>query len=185
MLIVDKETRRINFVTEEDSRCLHVLYSPVSYDYIEAQVVPEVAAQPWHYLWNGAPLYAEFSDFGPMALKAERAFLLLAVAASVRRCRSLVSTDVDSQEIYVAKLSEANSVINGDLSNVPFLERAAEFHGITVQEEATAVLFRHQQRRSVLLSTEDWRQRMVHRVLVSPLHELQHLRTEASRYDGS
>lgn len=177
-LVIEKSTGRLMLVVSASVPVqLDSIYPPVGYNYLHWNSVLEqqVFVQPWLYYTpqnGGVQLHPEkLSEDLVFAyeLNNKKASTLLTLVRAVNRHRRLVVKEwqVGQEIVNVLKYKEATRFLSrpdaGDSLN--WLIGDAEHFGISVEQAAVAVIFRHDQQEIVLLESERVRQQLTRSII--------------------
>jgi hypothetical protein len=191
-LIVEKEEARVVFIRDAHiPLLLDALWPPVGYNYLlwTGALTEDMLAKPWNYLVQGnklvsSPYVAEVNAIE----NALRGGLLVQLARATNRHRRMVfKEDVIGQaEVYRLKTDEATRFLVNTEQNpndFPWLSETAAFEGLTLEQSANQIMFRHTQSQAVLRHTENQRRWFTRRILTAGGNELETVRTELTAYE--
>ena len=197
-VIVNKTSLRVVFVAHAQAPLLlDALYPPVGYNYITwlGQIDERVRRAPWEYVVSGNEFVKNLDDQNTMQSLIEnqaRGMLLLELAKGVNRYRrQVLKEDLLGQDVvYNAKVTEAHAwIAQRDLNmggnteaHFPWLRDAAAHDGVTLDQAAEAVIFRHTQAMELLRHSERRRRALTRSILETPFNELQRVADEVREY---
>lgn len=191
-LIVEKEEARIVFIREATvPLLLDALWPPVGYNYLQwnGPVDDAVLAAPWNYVIQGNKLVASQYAFQSNAAEnARRGGLLVQLARATNRHRRMVlKEDIQGQaDVYRLKAEEATRFLADTQQNpisFPWLSETAAFEGLSLEQSANQIMFRHTQSQAVLRHTENQRRWFTRRILTAGSNELETVQTELTSYE--
>lgn len=194
-LVIEKSESRIVFVSDaHDSLLLDALWPTVGYNYWKrtGNLDTAVLKAPWLYVvQQGGAIVAK-----PYALvkTAEgnniRGKLLVQLARATNRHRRMVLKEdlIGQDSVYSYKVKDAERYLAASDTvkahdRFPWLQDAAEFDSITLEQAANNILFRKTQAEDVLRYTENRRRRLTRRILTTPINELDAVRNDLTEYE--
>lgn len=191
-LIVEKEEARVVFIREATvPLLLDALWPPVGYNYLQwhGPVDAAVLTAPWNYIVQGTKFVASPYAFQSNAAEnARRGGLLVQLARVINRHRRMVlKEDIQGQaEVYRLKAEEATRFLadtQQSPTSFPWLAETAAFEGLSLEQSANQIMFRHTQSQSVLRYTENQRRWFTRRILTAQSNELETVQTELTAYE--
>ena len=192
-LIVEKsDPPRLMFTFDSNvPHLLDALWPSIGFNYLywSEPIDLQVLQAPWDFvIRDNKIVYDKHRDPELARENAARARLLLQLAkATNRHRRQVIKEDLIGQDlIYGAKTQEAYRYLSDmtqPATNFPWLQNAATFEGLTMEQSARQIIFRHTQTQELLSHTENQRRRFTKLILTTPWRELETVATELRDYE--
>lgn len=192
-LIVEKvDPPRLAFTFDSNvPHVLDALWPSIGFNYLywSEPIDTAVLQAPWNYVIRDNKIVYEACNNSEAARESvARAKLLLQLArATNRHRRQVIKEDLIGQDlIYNIKAQEAHRFladVTQPAAGFPWLQNAATFEGLTMEQSARQIVFRYTQAHEMLSHTENQRRRFTRLILTTPWRELETVATELRDYE--
>ena len=192
-LIVEKsDPPRLMFTIDANvPHLFDALWPSIGFNYLYwNEALPQGVFQtPWDFvIRDNKIVYEPYSNSELAKENAARARLLLQLArATNRHRRQVIKEDLIGQDlIYNFKAQEAYRFladVNQPAANFPWIQNAATFESLTMEQAARQIVFRYTQAQEMLSHTENQRRRFTKLILTTPWRDLEIVATELRDYE--
>lgn len=192
-LIVEKcDPPRLAFTADANAPLLFdALWPSIGFNYLywSEPLDSKVIQAPWNYVIRDNKIVYEPSNNTESAREnAARARLLMQLArATNRHRRQFIKEDLLGQDlVYGMKAQEAHRFlqdVNQRPEGFPWLQNAASFEGLTMEQSARQIIFRYTQAQELLNHTENQRRMFTRRILTTPWNQLETVANELRDYE--
>jgi hypothetical protein len=192
-LIVEKcDPPRLAFTADAHAPLLFdALWPSIGFNYLywSESIDSAVLQAPWNYVIRDNKIVYEPSNNTESAREnAARARLLMQLArATNRHRRQFIKEDLLGQDlVYGLKAQEAQRFltdVNQRPEGFPWLQNAASFEGLTMEQSARQIIFRYTQAQELLNHTENQRRMFTRRILTTPWNQLETVANELRDYE--
>jgi hypothetical protein len=192
-LIVEKSNPpRLMFTLDPNAPHLFdALWPSIGFNYLYwgGAIQEAVLQTPWDYVIRDDKIVYEPANNSESAREnAARARLLMQLArATNRHRRQFIKEDLIGQDlVYGLKAQEAHRFlqdVNQRPEGFPWLQNAASFEGLTMEQSARQIIFRYTQAQELLNHTENQRRMFTRRILTTPWNQLETVANELRDYE--